>query len=329
MKYKDWINKWLNNKKYYIKESTYATYENNVYNYIIPYLGNFYLFKLNHKIIQEFILELSQRGKIRDNKGLSNKTIKDIIMLVKSSLVSAVNEHLINPFDLKFNYPKEDFKKHIITLNSFQQRRLTKYLVANINYKNLGILLSLYTGMRIGEICALKWGDINYSKEIINVNKTLQRIYLKESYSSKIVISSPKTKNANREIPLSKKLISILRHMKCSNNCYIISGTDSYIEPRCYRRYFSRVLKTNKIPHINYHVLRHTFATNCISVGTDYKTVSEILGHANINITLNLYVHPNLKEKKKCIELISKVLSNQVNNKKIQLQQKNNLNTII
>lgn len=312
MKYKDWINKWLNNKKYYIKESTYASYANNVYNYIIPYLGNFSLSKLNHKLIQEFILELSQRGKIRDNKGLSNKSIKDIIMLVKSSLISAVNEQLINPFDLKFNYPKEDFKKRIITLNSLQQRRLTKYLVNNISYKNLGILLSLYTGMRIGEVCALKWGDINYSKETITINKTLQRIYLKENYSSKIVISSPKTKNATREIPLSKKLLSVLKRMKCCNNCYVISGTDKYIEPRCYRRYFSRILKINKIPHMNYHTLRHTFATNCISMGTDYKTVSEILGHTNISITLNLYVHPNLKEKKKCIELISKILSNQI-----------------
>lgn len=310
--YKDWIEIWLENKKYYIKESTYASYANNIYNYVIPILGNYKLSELNHNLIQDYVLELSQHGRKRDQKGLSNKTIKDTIMVVKSTIHAAVNEHLITPFDLKFNYPKEDFKKSISTLNSVQQRRLTKYLVNNLNYKNLGILLSLYTGMRIGEVCALKWGDINYSKETISVNKTLQRIYLMDNKVSKIVISSPKTKNAIREIPISKKFLSILRRMKKSSNCYILSGTPEFIEPRSYRRYYSKVLKINKIPQINYHSLRHTFATNCISIGTDYKTVSEILGHSNIDITLNLYVHPNLKEKKKCIELISKILSNQI-----------------
>lgn len=310
--YEDWVEVWLDRKKFYIKESTYASYANNIYNYVIPYLGKYELSELNHNLIQNYVLELSQHGRVKDQKGLSNKTIKDTIMVVKSTIISAVNEHLICPFDLKFNYPKEDYKKSITTLNTMQQRRLTKYLVNNLDYKNLGILLSLYTGIRIGEVCALKWGDINFSKETMHINKTLQRIYLKDSKVSKIVISSPKTQNAIREIPLSKKFLSILRKMKKNSNCYILSGTPNFIEPRSYRRYYSKILRINKIPQINYHALRHTFATNCISIGTDYKTVSEILGHSNIDITLNLYVHPNLKEKKKCIELISKILSNQI-----------------
>lgn len=140
------------------------------------------------------------------------------------------------------------------------------------------------------------------------VNKTLQRVYIKEKSKnvSKIIISTPKTTNALREIPINEKLISYLKIVAGNSNEYVITGTTNYMEPRSYRRYFSNFLKKLDIDNINFHGLRHTFATNCISLGIDPKTVSELLGHASVNITLNLYVHPELSKKKKCIDLLSK-----------------------
>ena len=170
--------------------------------------------------------------------------------------------------------------------------------------------MALYTGIRIGEICALKWKDINFKNNTIIINKTLQRIYIKEQNknTSKIIISSPKTKNGMREIPISKQITKYLLNIKTDDNDYIITGTIKYIEPRSYRTYFNKLLNKLNIRKVNFHVLRNTFATNCIIAGIDCKTVSELLGHSSVNITLNLYVHPKIEEKMKCINIISKNL---------------------
>ena len=169
-------------------------------------------------------------------------------------------------------------------------------------------MFALYSGLRIGELCALKWEDIDFKKNIINVSKTLQRVYIKakNNNESKIIITTPKTRNANRIIPINSVFATIKKQIKTKNNDYLLSCTEKFIEPRTYRKYFDRMLKKNKIDHINFHSLRHTFATNCIRLGVDYKTVSELLGHSTVNITLNLYVHPQLAQKKKCIDLICK-----------------------
>lgn len=307
--YKDWIYNWLLEKKHYIKESTYANYSNAVFNHIIPKLGHYKLDELSHKLIQDYLLELSKNGKINGSGGLSSKTIKDITIIIKGSLKKAINENKIKYIELTFNYPLDSKLEKIYVLSKSEQNKITSYCLNNLDNRNLGILISLYSGLRIGELCSLQWNDINLKKSIISINKTVQRIYVKDfkESKSKIIITTPKTKNANREIPVSKEFIELLKKIRGNNNEYILSGSEKLIEPRTYRKYFDKVLKEIKINHINFHSLRHTFATNCISLGVDYKTVSELLGHANVNITLNLYVHPRLSQKKKCIKLICKV----------------------
>lgn len=307
--YKDWIYNWLLDKKHYIKESTYANYSNAVFNHIIPKLGHYKLDELSHKLIQDYLLDLSKNGKINGSGGLSSKTIKDITIIIKGSLKKAMNENKIKHIELTFNYPIDSKLEKIYVLSKSEQNKITSYCLNNLDNKNLGILISLYSGLRIGELCSLQWNDINLKKSLISINKTVQRIYVKDfkESKSKIIITTPKTKNANREIPVSKEFIELLKKIKGNNNEYILSGSEKLIEPRTYRKYFDKVLKEIKINHINFHSLRHTFATNCISLGVDYKTVSELLGHANVNITLNLYVHPRLSQKKKCIKLICKV----------------------
>ena len=306
--YRDWVKEWILEKKEYVKESTYASYSNNVYNHIIPILGNYYLDELNHKIIQDYILELFKTGRSKGKGGLSKKTIKDITVIIKGTLRKAINENKMRHFELSFNYPKNQDNSKIYILTKREQTKLTNYIINNINNRNIGMLISLYSGLRIGEVCALKWEDIDFKKNILSVNKTIQRIYIKESGNneSKVVITSPKTKTANREIPINKSFLEILKKVKTNNSDYVISGSSKYLEPRAYRKYFLKTIKAARIKKFKFHSFRHTFATNCISLGIDYKTVSELLGHATVNITLNLYVHPRLSQKRKCIDMICK-----------------------
>ena len=307
--YKDWIYEWLIEKKDYIKESTYANYSNNIFNHIIPKLGNYHLNQINHKIIQDFLLELSKNGRKDNTGGLSEKTIKDITIIVKGSIKKAINENKIKYIELSFNYPKDNKDKSIYILTKHEQNKITDYVLNNCTSKNIGLLISLYSGIRIGELCALQWKDVDFKNNKLTISKTIQRIYIKDKDNniSKIIVSTPKTKNANREIPINKDFLEILKKLKSEKDNYILSNTSKYVEPRTYRKYFNKVLKELKIKQFNFHSLRHTFATNCISLGCDYKTVSELLGHANVNITLNLYVHPRYSQKKKCIDLISKI----------------------
>ncbi len=312
--YKDWIYTWLLEKKDYIKESTYANYSNNIFNHIIPKLGNYYLNELNHKVIQDFLLELSKNGRKDNTGGLAEKTIKDITIIIKGSIKKGINEDKIKHIELTFNYPKDNKENKLYVLTKREQNKITNYVLENINSRNIGLLISLYSGIRIGELCALRWEDIDLKKNCLTVNKTIQRVYIKDKDKnvSKVIITTPKTKNANREIPINKDFLEILKKVKSDKKHYVLTGNEKYIEPRTYRKYFNKILDELKIKHFNFHSLRHTFATNCISLGVDYKTVSELLGHANVNITLNLYVHPRYSQKKKCIDLVCKVFQEKV-----------------
>lgn len=312
--YKDWIYTWLLEKKDYIKESTYANYSNNIFNHIIPKLGNYYLNELNHKVIQDFLLELSKNGRKDNTGGLAEKTIKDITIIIKGSIKKGINEDKIKHIELTFNYPKDNKENKLYVLTKREQNKITNYVLENINSRNIGLLISLYSGIRIGELCALKWEDVDFKKNCLTINKTIQRVYIKDKDKniSKVIITTPKTKNANREIPINKDFLEILKKVKTDKKNYILTGNEKYIEPRTYRKYFNKILDELKIKHFNFHSLRHTFATNCISLGVDYKTVSELLGHANVNITLNLYVHPRYSQKKKCIDLVCKVFQEKV-----------------
>lgn len=299
--YKKHVIKWLNEKKSYVKESTYANYSYIVYNYIIPYVGNYNVKKLNKKVFQDLILNLHE-------KSLSNKTIKDIIMVIKSSLRKVFEENKIKSFSLKLVYPKEKNIKTMNVLSKNEQHILMEYIIKNISDKNVGILLSLLCGLRIGEVCALKWENIDLENKIIHITKTIQRIYIKENNTilSKVVITNPKTIKSNRDIPINDFMYEKLINLRKNNNVFVLSGNAQYIEPRTYRNYFTKILKSLNLRHFKYHALRHTFASNLISLKIDYKTVSELLGHSNISLTLNLYVHPSNQDKLECIDILTK-----------------------
>ena len=304
--YQEWILEWLEEKKNYVKESTYANYSNIIHNHLIPELGNYYLDDISNKMLQQLIINKYHTGRLDNNGGLSDKTIRDIGTVIKLSMKSAIKDNLINYIDLDFNYPKNAINNKIHFFSKNEQRKIIEFCLNNLNIKSVCILLSLYSGIRIGELCALQWQDIDFKKNIIHIDKTLQRIYVKEMEGTKIIITNPKTKNANRDIPINKDFSSLLKQFKTKNENYILTNKDKWMEPRSFRKYYYKIIKIMGISKIPFHSLRHTFASNCIRLGVDYKTVSELLGHASVNITLNIYVHPQMSEKKKCINLIYK-----------------------
>lgn len=183
-------------------------------------------------------------------------------------------------------------------------KKIEKECINSQDIRTIGVLISVYTGMRIGEVCALKWENIDLGKRLINVTKTLQRVYV-EKNKTKVIITPPKTKISERKIPIPSILYDELKIKSASytKSSYVVTGNeDKYIEPRSFQYVYKKVLENSGVKYRNFHCLRHTFATRCIRVGMDIKSLSEVLGHSDVNITLNRYVHSSYDSKKKFME---------------------------
>ncbi|MDR0884863.1 MAG: site-specific integrase [Clostridiales Family XIII bacterium] len=306
--YKDWIIAWLKSREGFVKDATYGNYSMAIINHIIPRLGDFAVDEISESIVQSTIMDLLDSGRIDRDGGLSRKTVKDILMIIKLSLRAAWKKHDLPFVDLNIVFPKSERIEKLKVLSPENQQQLIQASLLDLNVRNAGILLALYTGLRIGEICSLQWKDINIEERKLKVTKTIQRVYFKGvdgTNTTRVIISTPKTYASIREVPLSTFIIPVLKKIKSENpEVYVITGDETYLEPRTYRSYYDRFLKRIGVPHINFHGLRHTFATRLIEAGADVKTVSELLGHASVNLTLNLYVHPQMEQKRKCVELI-------------------------
>lgn len=294
---------WKADKKQYVKQSTLSAYTLILENHILPEFGD--KMKLAETDVQEFTLRKLQ-------SGLSQKTVKDILIVLKMIQKFGAKAGILPFAEWDIKYPTEHKKQELEVLSVTNQRRIMQYAKENFTFRNLGIYICLSTGMRIGEICALKWGDINLATEMISVNRTIERIYIIEKgmKHTELVIGTPKTKNSIRDIPMSRELLKIIRPLKkvMNDDFYVLTNEAKPTEPRTYRNYYKQLLKQLNIPNLKFHGLRHSFATRCIESQCDYKTVSVILGHANISTTLNLYVHPNMEQKKKCINKMFKCL---------------------
>ena len=292
---------WRDNKKQFVKESTYSAYCLLLTNHIIPYFGSKEVFVEDD--VQQFVLKSLKNG-------LSEKTIKDIIVVIKMIQKFGAKNKLMSLNQIDVLFPSKASKKSLEIMSKDNQKKLFEYLKENFSFKNLGIVICLCTGIRIGELCALKWNSFDMDNNVVKVRHTVQRIYVvdEEVRYTKIVVNEPKTKESNRDIPLSSELIKIIKPlMKIVNHeFYVLSNEEKPIEPRTYRNYYKRILKNLGIPYLKFHGLRHSFATRCIESKNSIKTVSVILGHSNITTTMNLYVHPDNAEKKRCIEKMLK-----------------------
>ncbi len=297
------ISLWKTDKKQYVKKSSFSAYVLLIENHLLPAFGD-------KKIIEEAEVQTFVFQKLE--QGLSQKTIKDILIVLKMVLkFGAKNKYLEHiPFDIQF--PTEREKHDIEVLSRTNQKKMMSYIETHFTFRNVGVYICLSAGIRIGEVCALTWEDIDTDNGIIHVRKTIQRIYLIEDGDRKteLILDTPKTKNSIREIPMSRDLLRMLKPLKriVNNSFFVLTNDAKPTEPRTYRSYYKNLMKELNMPDLKFHGLRHSFATRCIESKCDYKTVSVLLGHSNITTTLNLYVHPNLEQKKKCIDQMFKAL---------------------
>ena len=294
---------WKEYKRPYVKQSTMAAYVFIFENHILPTFGEDN--SLPEQSVQAFVLH-------KIESGLSTKSVKDILIVLKMVMKFGVKKEWMTYYEWDIKYPPSSENKVLDVLSVTNHRKILNHIQSHFTFMGLGIYISLSTGLRIGEICALKWSDINVTDGILTVNRTIERIYIIEGKKkhTELVINTPKTKNSCREIPMNKELLGMLKPLKkvVNDDYYILTNDERPTEPRTYRNYYKRLMEKLDIPKLKYHGLRHSFATRCIEVGCDYKTVSVLLGHSNISTTLNLYVHPNMEQKKRCIDKVFKSL---------------------
>ena len=299
---KDLLDLWLDNSKVKLKMSSYVKYFNLIKNHIKPQLGNYPLMDITSTLLNDFSSEKLVTGKCDKSGGLSEKTVRDILSVVKSVLRFAEKESLLANANINLNLPREKAKK-ICILSKDEQATLEKYLCSNMDESKLGVLLCLYTGLRIGEICALKWSDVSLEKRFLTVNCTMQRVQSLDSSSTtktKVIITDPKSTCSTRIIPLPDCILDkLIQFCPTYQNAYFLTGEPSrYIEPRTYQNHFKKYTANCGLENFNFHTTRHSFATRCVEVGFEIKSLSEILGHANVNITMNRYVHPSFDLKR-------------------------------
>ncbi len=294
------VDTFLKIKKLKVKESTYCRYTEIIKIYLLPVFSNCNIYDIDDEFIINFY---------SDNlEDLSPKTQKDVLILLNQILKYSGS-------NIRAVYPKVE-KKPIVILNEKEIVKLEHYIFDNFNNITLSFIVALYCGLRIGEMCALKWSDIDLVNKYIKVSKTLTRIKnldANDINKTKIVITSPKSNNSNRYIPIPNFLSELFYKLKpeYSNDVYFLSGTNLYIEPRLLRYKFKKIEKELELEY-TFHMLRHTFATRCTELGFDPKTLSELLGHANVKTTMSLYVHPRNEYKVKCMERLE-LLSSQSN----------------
>ncbi len=294
--FKELSDNWLKSKKISIKESTYYHYIYFLNKYILPTMENVKLKELEDYNYNNFIIKLAE--------DLSAKTIRDLICILKSILYYANEEYKLNINIKKIKSPKL-VKNKVVIFSNREKGRLENYCIKENSLKSIGIIICLNTGLRVGELCALQWKNIDLDRRILFVKHTVQRVYDDEKKKTRIVMDLPKTASSIREVPISNKLFDILKlhKKKYKDENFFLSGeSDKIIEPRNYEKYYKQVLKKCKIKSYKMHTLRHYFATNCINVGMDIKSLSEILGHSSVEVTLEKYVHPDLKTQKRYLE---------------------------
>lgn len=303
---------WLSNNKLKLKNQTYAKYMYLIENHIIPYLGNIKIKKMDNIVINEFLYDKSIQGRLDGKGGLSASYLQTISFIINSAVQLSVKQGYRASFSGEITKPnKRICKSEPDFLSVHEQSVLEQHLLSQPTERNVGILLSLYMGLRIGEVCGLKWDDIDFTAKTIHVKHTVERIINinanQNDNKTILVLCEPKSITSNRIIPIPSRIFPLLNRYK-NNRGFIIKGkTYEYTDPRVFQNSFHKCLDSCKLRSINYHSLRHTFATRCIEAGVDMKSLSEMLGHSSVNITLNTYVHSSLEHKRKQIELLSSI----------------------
>ena len=301
---------WLESLKPQLKPASIARYSNILASYLVPEYGACNLEGITRDDVSSLSRKLLIEGGIKGT-GLAPKTVNSILSVMKNIFDYASSEKGLRTAAIRDISVKQP-QKPLRILSRNEQQKFSRYLMGNLTPCNLGILLCLYTGLRIGEICALKWLDIYFEEQHIHVHQSMQRIQIIDGGDKKteVQISAPKSDFSIRKIPLPDEMLVLLKSSQKQDDAFLLTGmVHSFVEPRCMENYFKSAVEECGLEDVNFHALRHTFATRCVELGFDIKSLSEILGHSSVNITLNRYVHPSMELKQMNMNMLSDFLT--------------------
>lgn len=286
-----WTEEYLKEQEGKIKISTAKVYERYLNSFIKPFFGNIALRKINREILQAFVNSLSE---------LSSSTVKGIFSFLREALKKAGKAEYIAPVWLDIELPKVK-KREVEAFTREEQNKIERTLDIDENPNDIGILICLYTGLRVGEVCGLKWEDIDFETGTLLVNRTVQRM----TVDGKSVLRElpPKSETSRRKIPIPSFLLNKLKEIKKNKSSAYVLNTDFHImDPRVFQNRHKRILEQAGVRYANVHTLRHTFSVRALELGFDVKTLSEILGHADAAITLKTYAHSLDEHKRNSME---------------------------
>lgn len=306
--FSDVLISWQSANQVRLKESSVSRYQILIDTHIMPELGHFQMSQLTTPILNRFLATKLNRGRLDGNGGLSASYVRSISLVISSAIKHGASEGICSPLITSISKPAPS-KPEISVLNIDAQEKLEQELQHEITPDKLLIYITLYTGLRIGEACALRWDDIDLESKAIYVRQTISRKWEIDhgEKHSVLTVDTPKTKASLRCIPICSKLYTVLQHFpyKRQQGYILATAAHQFTSPRTFEYKYKKVLKSCGLDPVNYHCLRHTFATRCVERGVDIKSLSEILGHANASITLNTYVHSSLEMKRVQLEKIA------------------------
>ena len=295
---------WLHFIQPDVKESTYTRYASMIEKHILPELGQISLSEMTSEDIDHFSFKKLTQGNLKNSGGLSPKTVSGLLSVIRLALDYGAERGYYYPTRIVIRNPRQTTPT-IQILTWEEQKKLEIILLKENTKVSFGIMVSLYLGLRIGEICALRWEDLDMENGILYVQRSIQRITVfhpettpEIQAKTKIIIDTPKTNSSARKIPIPSFMLPAFKNHQTNLDFYVLTGSCSYLEPREYYRKYKKVMKKCGLEHFNYHALRHTFATRCVENDFDMKSLSEILGHTSVSTTLQRYVHPSISLKR-------------------------------
>lgn len=315
IRYREVLLCWLEHRRMKIKEQSYVKYEQIIKKQILPDIGTIAVKQIEEAYINRFLLQKSNRGRLDGKGGLAPGYVRTIAFIMKSALDFAAKKGYCKALQGEVVLPQAK-KGRLDILTLTEQFRLEQNASAENSDKKLGILLSLYMGLRVGEVCGISWRDINFDDATLHIHHTVERISIRDAGAdhakTKLVLTDVKSDASDRVLPIPSKLLQILKECRKGDTDFVLQGErHPYTDPRTLQYFFQRYLEHCHLRYVNYHVLRHTFATRCMESGMDIKSLSEILGHSNVNITLNTYVHSSLDHKRKQLETMTAICGRQ------------------
>ncbi len=308
MQYKQWLNEWLENYvKPSSKQKTYIRYREIVIRHLTPALGDLEMSAINPLLLQRFVSGLLSNGNLVTGRGLSPNSVNGIITVIRGSFKCAALMRIVDINQASNIIRPKICEKEVSCFTLQEQKKIEFAALKYGTCKWFGIVLCLYTGLRIGELLALIWSDVDFKNSTVTVSKTCFDGKDNEGRFTRIT-DTPKTQTSRRIIPIPKQISARLFAFKrASQSEYIISSRGKPVCIRAYQRSFEALLCRLNIPHRGFHALRHTFATRALEVGMDVKTLSEILGHKNPTVTLKRYVHSLMEHKREMMNMLGKM----------------------